>query len=381
MEPRQHFKLMKIPSCDEAEFVDIRENSLDVREEFIVGRKEEKEKIMVFLLQNMIQQITILPIYGIGGIGKTTFAKMIYNDTNFNYYSRVWVYVSPRFDLNQVRKSIISQLPGDQSQINETQMMQSCLVKLLSGKRILIVLDDLWEDNLFQLNNLKDMLSPGHSINIIVLVTTRSKHIAENISTNIKPHQVQPLTNDMCWDIIKQRSNFEARNDKEQLTDIGKEIALKCGGVALAAHSLGFMLRPMKPDQWMEVKDSEIWNESISEDATLPNHVLASLKLSYNKMDSCLKQCFTYCAVFPKSHQIIREDLIYQWISLDLIKPTKLHSGMQLCEKYILHLLGLSFLQHSMPAKVSYLCALLPLKVVILSYQQPKRNLPWNGEY
>jgi len=346
--------LMTSSSYDEVEFANVRENSLDMGEEFIVGRKEEKRKIMASLLQSMKQQITILPIYGIGGIGKTTFAKLIYNDTCFKSYSRVWASVSPIFDLNKVGNFIISQLSGKESQIDEVEMIRSCLMELLFGKKkILIILDDLWENNLFELNNLKDMLNLGDSINTIVLVTTRSKHVADNISTNVEPYQIKPLTNDMCWDIIKQKSSFEARDDKEQLMDIGKEIALKCRGVALAAQSLGFMLQPMKLDQWMEVKDSEIWNEYISEDATLPNHVLASLKLSCTKMSPCLMSCFTYCAVFPKGHEIIKEDLIHQWISLSFIRPTKLLSGMQLCEKYILQLLGLSFLQHPVSPKNS----------------------------
>ncbi|KAJ1267569.1 hypothetical protein BS78_07G066000 [Paspalum vaginatum] len=352
---KQHFdNLMTSSSYDEVESVDVRENSLDVGEGFVVGRKEEKRKIMASLLQSITQQITILPIYGIGGIGKTTFAKLIYNDTCFEYYSRVWVSLSPIFDLNEVGNIIISQLSGKESHIDETEMIRNCLMELLFGKKnILIVLDNLWEDNLFQLNNLKDMLNLGGKFNIIVLVTTRSKHVADNISTNIGPYQIEPLTNDMCWDIIKQRSNFEARDDKEQLMDIGKEIALKCTGVALAAQSLGFTLRPMKLEQWMEVKDNEIWNESILEDATLPNHVLASLKLSYTKMAPCLMSCFTYCAIFPKGHDIIKEDLIHQWISLGFIKPTKLLSCMQLCEKYIVQLLGWSFLQHPVSPKNS----------------------------
>ncbi|KAJ1265022.1 hypothetical protein BS78_08G046200 [Paspalum vaginatum] len=350
-DPKQHFNLMTTTGYNGMEFVDIRETSLDVGEEFIVGRTEEKKEIMASLHQRKISNITILPIYGIGGIGKTTFAKLIYNDTNFNDYSRVWVSVSPRFDLNKIGNSIISQLSGDESQINVIWMINHRLAELLSGKKkILMVLDDLWEDNLFQLDDLKNMLNPGDS-NIIVLVTTRDKNVADRISTNTKPRQIKPLPSDMCWDIIKQRSGFEARDDKEQLKYVGKEIALKCGGVALAAQSIGFMLRPLKLDQWMEVKDSEIWHESISMDATLPNHVLASLKLSCSKMTPCLMLCFTYCAVFPKGHEIIKEDLIHQWISLGFIGPKKLHSTVQICEKYVMHLLGLSFLQHPiMPA-------------------------------
>src|SRR6185437_3324912 len=92
--------------------------------------------------------------------------------------------------------------------------------------------------------------------------------------------------------------------------------------------------------------------------ASLPNHVLASLKLSYTySMDECLMSCFTYCAIFPKGYNIVKDDLIYQWISLDFIKPTKMLSTIQLCEKYIAQLLGLSFLQHSMSQTVSFIYA------------------------
>ena len=113
----------------------------------------------------------------------------------------------------------------------------------------------------------------------------------------------------------------------------------------------------------MKVKDSDIWKEHISKDISVLNHVLASLMLSYSYMDSCLKPCFTYCAMFPKGQKIHKDDLIQQWISLGFIKPTKIHSIMELCEKYVVQLLGLSFLQHSMSARVSYLC--LPFSGII----------------
>jgi len=80
----QHFNLMTGSRCNELEFADVREKPSDVREEVIVGRTDEKNKIVAALCKSMNQKFTILPIYGIGGIGKTTFAKLIYNDfTNF----------------------------------------------------------------------------------------------------------------------------------------------------------------------------------------------------------------------------------------------------------------------------------------------------------
>jgi hypothetical protein len=363
----QNINLMTGPSCNELEFVDAREASPDVVEELIVGRTEERGEIIASLLEGMSEKITILPIYGIGGIGKTTFARLIYNYTNFKCYSHVWVDVSWRFDLNKICESVISQLSGKESQATEKQIIHSCLTKLLSGKKILIVLDDLWEEDQFHLQELKDVLYHADS-NIIILVTTRTERVAGRICTNIQPYKILPLTNEMCWDIIKQRSAFESRcafesrDDKKELTNIGREIALKCGGVALAAQSLGFTLRFMNFDQWIKVRDSDTWNEPISDDASLPNHVLASLKLSYSHKDSSLKSCFTYCAIFPKGHKIVKDDIIYQWISLDFIKPTKILSNMQLCEKYIMQLLGLSFFQHSVSPKVCYFCIpILPL--------------------
>jgi hypothetical protein len=352
----QNFNLMTCSKYDALEFVDVRETSWSVGEQLIVGRKDEKNKLMDSLLEGMTPNIIILPIYGIGGIGKTTFAKLIYDDTKFKYYSRVWVHVSPTFDWIKIGNSIISQLSETGSQANEREIIIGCLTKQLSGKKILIVLDDLWEDNQLRLQDLRDMLNLGDSMKAIVLVTTRSEHVAKKICTNIEqPYKIEPLTDDMCWEIIRQRSGFDARDSKEsELEDLGKEIARKCRGVALAAQSLGYM----KCDQWSQVKDSDIWNESVSKDASLPNHVLASLKLSYSFMHPHLKACFTYCAIFPKGHKIDKDELIHQWISLGFIEPTRMHSAIQLCEKYIEQLKGLSFFQHSVSPTVSYSCLL-----------------------
>ena len=89
----QNIILKSNPSCNEQELHDALETSLDIAEEHIVGRTEEKEEIMT-LIEGMQEKILILPIHDIGGIGKTTFARLIYNDPMFNCYSQVWVHVS-----------------------------------------------------------------------------------------------------------------------------------------------------------------------------------------------------------------------------------------------------------------------------------------------
>ncbi|CAD6257253.1 unnamed protein product [Miscanthus lutarioriparius] len=119
--------------------------------------------------------------------------------------------------LTELNHQNIVKLSGKDNQANEIQVVHSSLTELLPGKNIMIVLDDLWEDNQFQLKDLQDMLYHDDS-KIIISVTTRSESVAERICANLQPYKILPLTNDMCWDIIKQRSGFRARGDKEKLT-------------------------------------------------------------------------------------------------------------------------------------------------------------------
>ncbi|CAM0958587.1 unnamed protein product [Alopecurus aequalis] len=331
--------------------IEDRETSSYVEEELIIGRTEEKKKILSILSKSSKNEMVILPIYGIGGIGKTTLAQLVFNDTEFHGYSRVWVYVSEKLDLNKIGNSIISQLSKESSHIASMQMLHDHLAELFADKRILIVLDDLWEDKQRELGKLKTLLRLGKGRKVII-VTTRDEAIARKICGNLKSgtYKLDILTNDMCWAIIKQKSGFENRADKKQLEDTGRDIANKCGGVALAAQSLGYMLMSMcRSDEWESVRNSGIWNSSSSDDPSLPTHeVLASLKLSYSHMHRWLQYCFSYCAVFPKGHNIRKNDLIHQWIALQLTEPSRTFDSMQLCEQYITQLLGMSFLQYSM---------------------------------
>ncbi|XP_047043894.1 disease resistance protein RGA2-like [Lolium rigidum] len=335
----KEFRLWEDANANEPKVTDIRETT-SIMETHVVGRAIAEEEILASLSENMQNEITILPICGIGGLGKSTLAKMVYNNSKFKEYSQVWVYVSQIFDLKKIGNSIISQLSMEvkESEYSTMQMIHNCLQKLLADKKILIVLDDLWEGEQLQLKSLIDMLQIGKGSNVVVIVTTRDDVIAEKFCT-IQPYKLAPLSDEMCWSIIKQKSAFESRDDKEQLEEIGKVIAMKCCGVALAAISLGHMMQSMKPSEWESVRDSNIWNASSSIDPT-SSQVLASLKLSYSFMPSYLKLCFAYCAIFPKGHKIAKDDLILQWVSLGF-------STWELGEIYISQLLGLSFLEHS----------------------------------
>ncbi|KAL6626391.1 hypothetical protein ACP70R_030117 [Stipagrostis hirtigluma subsp. patula] len=307
----------------------------------ILGRDEEKEKLIDLLMNTRTSSdFIVLPIHGIGGIGKTTLAQLIYNDTCFKNYKKAWVYVSETFDLKKINDTITSELEV-QSQLTDTlEPNDAC-------KKILIVLDDLWENNDFKLDGLKSSLKMvGNGCRMHVIVTTREAGIAQKIQTT-EAHKIVPLSSDLCWAIIRQQIvDFEDRADKERLEDTGKKIAEKCGGVALAARALGFMLRFKNYSEWVSVKDSGLWNLAGNKHSAY-DHVLASLKLSFSNLLPYQRLCFAYCAIFPKGQKMEKVDLIFQWAAHGFIKLSDNISTWQDGENCINELLGMSFFQHS----------------------------------
>ena len=192
-----------------------------------------------------------------------------------------------------------------------------------------------------ELDKLRRMLYVKGS-KVDVIVTTRKEEIARKVST-CEPYKLRPLDDAICWKIIKRSSRFELKSNQENLEKIGLDIAKKCGGVALAAQAIGFMLRNIDDlSGWTKINSSGIWNGS-SEDS----EVLPSLKLSYERMPPQLRICFSFCAIFPKGHNIIEDDLVQQWVSLGFIEQSK-------GKEYFNKLLGLSFLQVSKLHSVCY---------------------------
>ncbi|PAN31366.1 hypothetical protein PAHAL_5G414000 [Panicum hallii] len=348
---RQEFSFTAGNSSYAQQVIDERETSSEViKADTILGRDQDKQKVIALLTQaSPSSEFIILPIYGIGGIGKTTLAQLVFNDTHFKDYEKAWVYVSQAFDLKKVGDSIRSKLQNNQSQLTDTEQPHDDPPALT---KILIVLDDLWENDEFKVDDLKHSLKKfcnGRKVHVIV--TTRDASIAQKIQTT-EAYAIEPLSSDTCWTIIKQAiGGFEDRADKRRLEDIGKEIAMKCQGVALAARALGYILmRSMNFDGWVSVRDNDIWNISATECTPSPyDTVLASLKLSYISMLPYLRPCFAYCAIFPKGRKMAKDDLIYQWAALGFINKLSNEDStwLQNGESIIRQLLGMSFLQHS----------------------------------
>ncbi|KAL8506833.1 hypothetical protein ACS0TY_017648 [Phlomoides rotata] len=279
----------------------------------IYGRDGEKEMIVDILVKEVkdCESLSVLPIIGVGGLGKTTLAQFVYNDERVSghFDTKLWVCVSDDFDLKAILKAIIESAAGVRSDLENTDSLQRRVRQELFEKRYILILDDVWNENQEDWVKLKSVLACG-SIGSSIVVTTRLKKVADIMKT-LPSHCLTMLSEEECWLLFKLRAFGQENEQHLNLETIGRRIVKKCGGVPLAAKALGGLLRFKREEkEWLLVEESHVWN--LPEEG---NSILSVLRLSYSHLPFVLKRCFAYCAVFPKDYVFNKVELIFHWMA------------------------------------------------------------------
>ena len=189
--------------------------------------------------------MSVVAIVGFGGLGKTTLAQLIFNDDEVGkwFEKKMWVCVSEEFDVKLLIKKILRCVTSAKENLElELEQLQKMLRENLEGKKYLLVLDDVWNEEWQKWDNLRKYLSVGSSGSRI-LVTTRSKKVA-NIMGVESPYELRGLAEAEAWDLFRKLAFGEGHSEvNPQLVKIGEEIARKCKGVPLAIRTLGSLMR------------------------------------------------------------------------------------------------------------------------------------------
>ncbi|KAF7114292.1 hypothetical protein RHSIM_RhsimUnG0090600 [Rhododendron simsii] len=315
----------------------------------IIGREGDKEKLVCLLLSSGYKEnVPIIPVVGIGGLGKTTLAQLVYDDHRIknHFTKRLWVCISNDFDIKRILLKIL-QADGDNWHGSFSkeglQQLQKRVTKLISDDKFLLFLDDVWNEDVVKWNRLGDLLITGERGSRIV-VTTRSETVALIVRTsNMEPYKLRGLSNNECLTILVKLAFTEGEEENhEHLINIGKEIVEKCGGVPLAVVTLGSLLLTKRDKRdWLYVRNSEMRALVQSEDDILP-----ILKLSYDQMPPNLKNCFAYCSLFEKDEIIDGKKLVYAWMAQGFIQCLDGAKELEdIGEGYILELVRRSFLE------------------------------------
>ncbi|XP_028754366.1 putative disease resistance protein RGA3 [Neltuma alba] len=277
------------------------------------GREADKAKIVDFLVRDAsnLEDLSVYPIIGIGGLGKTTIVQHVFHDERVvnHFEQRIWVCVSEEFSLKRRSKAIIEAATGHACADLDLEPLQRQLQEVLGRKRYLLVLDDVWNENREKWDKLKSVLACG-SKGASILTTTRLTTVAR-ITGTVSPHQLSLLSENYCWKLFRQRAFGSEEEEREELITIGRDIVRKCNGVPLAAKTLGSLLCFQSNEkEWLRIKESEIWNLPQEEDSVLP-----ALRLSYLNLPAKLRRCFAYLAVFPKDRRMSKKQVIELWMA------------------------------------------------------------------
>ncbi|CAN6165339.1 unnamed protein product [Urochloa humidicola] len=214
-------------------------DSVDIAEE---SRAEEKKELVDKLLGHARSvDLMVLPIVGMGGLGKTTLAQLVYNDPEIqkHFELRIWVCVSDDFDVDSLADRIVKESGCTPSGSSAPEKLQNAV----SGKRYLLVLDDVWNrDDPSKWKKLKSYLHHDGS----VLTTTRDEAVARlMMGTTGEDYKLGSLGAKFLEKIIKAKA-FSSEKEEEwpgELVNMVGEVAKRCSGSPLAATALGSVLR------------------------------------------------------------------------------------------------------------------------------------------
>ncbi|OEL15323.1 putative disease resistance protein RGA1 [Dichanthelium oligosanthes] len=312
----------------------------------IVGRDQNLQHLMDSLMEINTKELTIISIVGPVGLGKTSLAQLVFNDTRAETFKfRIWVHVSMgHISLEKIGEDIVRQTPERIEESMQMQSIKNAVQNILHRYRCLIVLDSLWGKD-EEVNQLKQMLLTGRKTESKIIVTTHSSKVAELIST-VPPYKLSFLSEDDCSSIFSQRAMIG--HSDPLFREYGKEIVRRCEGIPLVANFLGSVVNVQRQRReiWEAAKDKDMWKieEDYPENKILP--IFPSFKIIYYSMPHELRLCFVYCSIFPKGYAIDKKKLIQQWIALDMIESK--HGTLPLdvtAEKYIDELKDIYFLQ------------------------------------
>ncbi|KAL8139381.1 hypothetical protein V2J09_005402 [Rumex salicifolius] len=297
---------------------------LFIDSEKVIGRDKDKKAILEMLVAESSTDVSVIVVVGIGGMGKTTLAQLVYKDDEVQ---RTFGKISSLYEV--IGKICQSTCGVEKYEHLSIIDLQNRISEKMKGRKFLLVLDDVWDDSGDRWDARMDIWRRGAK-GSKVIVTTRSHSVAEAVGAS-ETYHLDGLSEEKSWELFKRVARITPEKERDsRWNDLGREFVRKGANVPLAIRSIASLLAEKNTiEEWELFRNNELPKLG----QTQENGIMPVLRLSCDHLASHLKPCFAYCSLFPKDHIFDKDDLIDLWASQGYIKTTNDSQSIEDMEK------------------------------------------------
>ncbi|KAM0875864.1 hypothetical protein ACQ4PT_036523 [Festuca glaucescens] len=312
-------------------------------------------------LTNGQEELKVVAIVGVAGVGKTTLALKLWGKLQGHFECHAFVRTAQKPNMRGIISSILSQVrPHQLPDLGDMHYLIRNLREHLQDKMYFIIIDDLWATSVW------DVLSrafPEGSCCSRIIITTEIMEVARACCGYCPDHifQMEFLSEDDSQKLLLQRI-LSGNQSPQHFDHVLPHILRKCSGLPLAIIMVASLLagRPEEQDRLGFAQNSSGSNLPLQAHSSMEGFMGQLLNIVFDSLPHYLKTCLLYLSTFTEGYIFLKDDLVKLWIAEDFICAQLGEDMEELARSYFDELVSMCLIQ---VMDINYNCELLSYSV------------------